>query len=63
MTKEEKQFAYDCLEGLLQNLPSFGSVGLTLKTRDGHICLCEQSKQVSLLTAGKPDTSNARVLS
>lgn len=62
MTKEEKQFAYDCLESLLQNLPSFGSVGLTLKTRDGHICQCEQSKQVSLLTAGKQDTSNTRVL-
>lgn len=56
MTKEEKQFAYDCLEGLLQNLPSFGSVGLTLKTRDGHICQCEQSKQISLLTEGKPAT-------
>jgi len=62
MTKEEKQFAYDCLEGLLQNLPSFGSIGLTLKTRDGHICQCEQSKQVSLLTAGNSDTRNAGIL-
>ena len=62
MTKEEKQFVYDCLEGLLQNLPSFGSIGITLKTRDGRICQCEQSKQVSLLTVGKPDTANMETL-
>ena len=62
MTKEETQFVYDCLEGLLQHLPALGSIGITLKTRDGRICQCEQSKQVSLLTVGKPDTANMRSL-
>ena len=63
MTKAERQFVYNCLEALLQDLPSFGSVGLTLKTRDGHICQCEQSKQISLLTVGKPESTNMKVLS